>query len=193
MPTEAWYGSAYVSSCWCQHSYGEAVADHVVEGSYWSTCLMKAPEEMPEEAPAEDGPDPNVIHGVEGSGCIGEFGRTNYFGKNGETYVGYFDTVADCVAAVKATGEHDVANMQWEAIVNGTSSSCYAQHTYGEEVDETVLDPYGMWGSCLTSMAAYEGEATSTEEATASDTANDTTIPVNGTEGFADGCHSEWV
>ena len=91
-----------ISSCWCQLSGGQTVADQASpDGNIWSTCRVRALTTPPEaEEPAE--PD---------TGCLTDWYRTNYFNE-GEQSIGSFDTVAQCVQAVKdQCPEHDIANV----------------------------------------------------------------------------------
>lgn len=165
-----------ISSCWCQHSNGAAVADHASEGgNSWSTCLVRAAAEPPvAEEPATD------------TGCLTDMYRTNYF-TDGEQNIGSFDSVAQCVQAVKdQCPEHDIANVAFGSLPNASVGSCWCQHSKGEAVADHV-EEYAGWASC--SVRAADGAA----EATTDPTPDTIDLPMNGTEGFADGCHSEWV
>jgi len=124
-----------VSSCWCQQSNGEKVADHADESSGWSTCSVKAAaadeaaaDESPASGPisAERAGDPYTLGPMHG--CTGNFYQTNYFSA-GERNIGSFSSVADCVAAVKdQCPEYDIANVATSAFSEGPGS-CWCQHS----------------------------------------------------------------
>lgn len=127
---------------------------------------------------------------------MSSFLRTNYFGKNGEHSIGSFDSVEQCVAAVKEQcSDYDIANVPWGSLPNGPVSSCWCQTSNGETatiVDpSTIVDEYASWGSCMVKAPDGTTPVAVTEEA---DPEPDTVVlPMDGTQGFADGCYSEWV
>lgn len=135
-------------SCWCQHSKGEDSAAYN-SGGGWSTCRMRevAAPPTPPEAPGD------------GSGCLGNFYRTNHFTAN-EKNIGSYTSVEACVQGVKEKcPSYDIANVPYDAIAgNGYVNSCWCQNSGGLKLADFANLDDG-WGACRVKALADLEEA----------------------------------
>lgn len=83
-----------------------------------------------------------------GDGCLGDFYRTNGFVAT-EKNLGAYDSVAECVASVKAncSDYYDVASVPYGSLPNGKVDSCWCQHSGGENL-ASLVNSYDAFAIC---------------------------------------------